>query len=169
MLQPRALPGNRPLEGWPGNDAPWRRLADVPEPQHLPFSLASCSNVSSGLRHHSFRGPDFMLRHHGVVRAMLLALLVAVSSLAAIAAEPRAARSGHLGYPAPDAAVFTTEMTVLASMPGNYIMAAGWNTGYFGIQELANVKKVVIFSVWDPTKDDDPRAVKDEDLSLIHI
>ena len=64
---------------------------------------------------------------------------------------------------AADAAVFTTEMTVLESTPGSYFMAAGWNTGYFGIQELAAGRKVVIFSVWDPTKGDDPQAVKAED------
>ena len=107
------------------------------------------------------RGQD--RRHIVACLALFVALFVAVSSLAALAAEPRAARSVHLAYPAPDAAVFTTEMTVLESTPGSYFMAAGWNTGYFGIQELANGKKVVIFSVWDPTKGDDPRAVKDED------
>lgn len=92
---------------------------------------------------------------------VVLAALVTVAGLGA--AEPRAARSVHLGYPAPDAAVFTIEMTVVESTPGSYFMAAGWNTGYFGVQELANQKKVIIFSVWDPTQGDDPAAVKDEE------
>ncbi|MBN2474040.1 MAG: DUF3472 domain-containing protein [Pirellulales bacterium] len=72
---------------------------------------------------------------------------------------PRAARSVHLFYPAPEATVFYNELTVEKSVPGSYFMACGFNHGYFGIQELANRKKVVIFSVWDPTKGDDPRAV----------
>lgn len=42
-------------------------------------------------------------------------------------------------------------------------MACGWNTGYFGIQELANGKKVILFSVWDPVKGDKPNAVKAEE------
>ncbi len=74
-------------------------------------------------------------------------------SLPAWAAEttapPRAARSVHLGYPAPDAMLFYNEMTVLESTPGSYFMAAGWNTGYFGIQELSDGRKVILFSVWN--------------------
>ena len=72
-------------------------------------------------------------------------------SVAALAGEtpqpPRAARSVHLGYVAADAAVFYNEMTVEKSVPGSYFMACGFSRGYFGIQELGNVKKVVIFSV----------------------
>lgn len=99
------------------------------------------------------------------MRSLLLiaAIGFALPSLAIVAAEPRAARSVHLGYPAPDAAVFTTAMTILDTTPGSYFMAAGWNTGYFGIQELGDRRKVVIFSVWDPTQGDDPQAVKGED------
>lgn len=82
---------------------------------------------------------------------------------AGLAAEPRAARSVHLGYSAPDATAFSIEMTVLASTPGSYFMAAGWNTGYFGLQELADRRKVVILSVWDPTTGDDPDAVQGAD------
>ena len=95
-------------------------------------------------------------------RQSLAALLVAVAGVVP-AAEPRAARSVHLRYPAPEAAVFTTEMTVLDSTAGSYFMAAGWDTGYFGLQELSNGDKVFIFSVWDPTQGDDPHAVKPED------
>jgi hypothetical protein len=43
-------------------------------------------------------------------------------------------------------------MAVGNSVPGSYFMAVGWNTGYFGIQEVSADRKVVIFSVWDPTK-----------------
>jgi len=82
---------------------------------------------------------------------------------------PRAARSVHLGYPAPDAVAFYNELTVEESVTGSYFMACGFNHGYFGIQELGNGKKVVIFSVWDPTKGNDPNAVaKDRRVEILH-
>ena len=97
-----------------------------------------------------------------------LALLMA--SLSVSAAEPRAARSVHLGYPAPAGVLFYTEMVVEKSVNGSYFMACGWNTGYLGIQQLnSSTNKVVIFSVWDPTKGDDPNAVKPEErVELLH-
>jgi hypothetical protein len=70
-----------------------------------------------------------------------------------------ACRSVHLGYPAPAGSAFYTELTVEKSAPGTYFMACGWNKGYFGIQELANGKKLVLFSVWDPTAGNDPKSV----------
>jgi hypothetical protein len=88
---------------------------------------------------------------------------VALTSFASLdAAEdkgPRAARSVHWGWPAPDSELFTISMIVDQSVPGSYFMACGWNTGYFGVQELANSRKVIIFSVWDPTQGDDPNKV----------
>src|SRR5688572_24252891 len=78
------------------------------------------------------------------------------------AVNPKAARSVHLGYPAPEGRLFYTEMTVEESVPGSYFMACGFHRGYFGIQELGNGKKVVIFSVWDPTTGDNPNAVATE-------
>lgn len=74
--------------------------------------------------------------------------------------KPRAARSVHWGWPAPEAQIFTTAMIVDESTPGSYFMACGWDTGYFGIQELADGRKVIIFSVWDPTQGDDPSKVE---------
>ncbi len=73
-----------------------------------------------------------------------------------------ACRSVHLAYPAPAGTEFYTELTVEKSAPGTYFMACGWGKGYFGIQELGNGKKLVLFSVWDPTAGDDPAKVKDE-------
>jgi hypothetical protein len=55
--------------------------------------------------------------------------------------------------------LFYLELTVEQSTSGSYFMACGWNRGYFGIQELANGRKVALFSVWDPTQGDDPAAV----------
>ncbi len=78
-----------------------------------------------------------------------------------------ACRSVHLGYPAPEGTTFTTELTVESSAPGSYFMACGFDGGYFGIQEQDEGKKVVIFSVWDPGDQDDPKSVKSEDRVLL--
>lgn len=103
-----------------------------------------------------------MKRHFRQLPALAVAAFCATAGEAA-EEPPRAARSVHLGYPAPDAGVFYIEMTVEASTGGSYFMACGWNTGYFGIQELADHRKVILFSVWDPTRGDDPQAVKPEE------
>lgn len=80
-----------------------------------------------------------------------------------------ACRSVHLGYPAPEGVGFYNEMTVRKSAPGTYFMACGFNMGYFGIQELGNGKKVVIFSVWDPGNQNDPKIVDEEKrVRLLH-
>jgi hypothetical protein len=77
---------------------------------------------------------------------------------------PRAARSVHLGYGAAEGDLFYNECVVEESVNGSYFMACGWNTGYFGIQQLGSpTNKVAIFSVWDPTKGDNPNAVKTEE------
>ena len=84
--------------------------------------------------------------------------------------EPaRAARSVHLQWSAAECEAFYGEATVALSAPGTYVSAIGWSGGYFGIQELRDGKKVAIFSVWDPTKGDDPKAVKPEErVELLH-
>lgn len=80
-----------------------------------------------------------------------------------------ACRSVHLGYPAPEGVAFYNEMAVEKSADGTYFMAAGWGKGYFGIQELANGKKVVLFSVWDPTAGDDPKKVDEaKRVKMLH-
>jgi hypothetical protein len=87
-------------------------------------------------------------------------LAILFLSLHAQDAPPRAARSVHLWWTAPEATLFYHEMAVEESVPGSYFMACGWNTGYFGIQELRGKDdKIVLFSVWDPTKGDDPNIV----------
>jgi hypothetical protein len=102
--------------------------------------------------------------------AVLLLLLVPCAIRAAEPKPPRAARSVHLSWTAPEGTIFYNEMTVEQSTPGSYFMAAGWNTGYFGIQELNRAtNKVVIFSVWDPTKGDNPSAVPAEQrVEVLH-
>lgn len=81
----------------------------------------------------------------------------------AFSAEPRAARSVHLGFVDAQGDSFYNEIVVEKTTDGSYFMACGWDTGYFGIQQLRGDRKVAIFSVWDPTAGDDPNAVKTED------
>jgi hypothetical protein len=66
--------------------------------------------------------------------------------------EPtKAARSVHLAYSAPENVdVFYNELIVTRSVPGSYFMCCGFAGGYFGIQELDQGNKVLLFSVWDP-------------------
>ncbi len=73
-----------------------------------------------------------------------------------------ACRSVHLGYTAEPGTAFYVEAAVTKSADGTYFCAAGFNSGYFGLQELASGKKVVIFSVWDPAGGDDPKKVPEE-------
>jgi hypothetical protein len=80
-----------------------------------------------------------------------------------------ACRSVHLGYPAAEGVAFYTEAKVEKSAEGTYFMTCGWGKGYFGIQELGNGKKIVLFSVWDPTNGDDPKKVPEErKVKLLH-
>ena len=80
-----------------------------------------------------------------------------------------ACRSVHLQYPADEAVEFYNEITVRQSAPGTYFCVCGFNKGYFGLQELANGKKLLIFSVWDPGNQNDPNAVEDElRVELLH-
>jgi len=80
-----------------------------------------------------------------------------------------ACRSVHLGFPAPTGTDFYNEITVDESAEGTYFMVCGWSKGYFGIQELGDGKKLVIFSVWDPTDGDDPATVPDEKrVKMLH-
>jgi hypothetical protein len=73
-----------------------------------------------------------------------------------------ACRSVHLGYQAPAGTAFYDEVIVDQSAPGTYFCVCGFNHGYFGIQQLDEKRKVVIFSVWDPGKQDDPKSVEEE-------
>lgn len=94
--------------------------------------------------------------------------LASLASLALLTASPlpddapRACRSVHLHYPAPEAVAFYNEVSVDVSVPGTYFCVCGFNKGYYGIQELPNRKKLLIFSVWDPGKQDDPNAVEED-------
>ena len=72
-----------------------------------------------------------------------------------------ACRSVHLGYATSEVMAFYNEVAIDDSAAGTYFAVCGWNKGYFGIQELGNGKKLLIFSVWD-SKQNDARAVAEE-------
>ena len=95
------------------------------------------------------------------LRFLAAAALPALAVGAAFAADaPRAARSVHLHYRAPEATLFYNEVTVDQSQPGSYFCACGFAQGYFGIQQLTGQrKKVAIFSVWEPGQQNDPNSV----------
>ncbi len=83
--------------------------------------------------------------------------------------ESKACRSVHLKYPASESVVFYNEVSVDRSSPGTYFCVCGFNMGYFGIQELTRGRKLIIFSVWDPGRQNDPSAVdKDRRVKVLH-
>lgn len=83
--------------------------------------------------------------------------------------EPKAACSIHLGWPSAPATWFYNEATVRKSTRGSYFMVCGWNTGYFGVQELGDGGKAAIFSVWDPAKGDNPDNVPlEQRVEVVH-
>src|SRR5207245_6268437 len=113
-------------------------------------------------------GHNLSRRHAGHKRNMkqsfsIFFLCVLLSSAGEAAADEKqtACRSVHLWYKAPEAAAFYNEVTVERSAPGTYFCVCGWDRGYFGIQELGNGKKVIIFSVWD-SEQNDRNAVEGE-------
>jgi hypothetical protein len=114
-----------------------------------------------------------MKRESGCIRTQSFAALAAVALIAPATADEklagRAARSVHLQFPAPACEVLYNSVRVEESQPGTYFCVCGFRHGYFGLQELANGKKVVIFSVWDPGRQDDPNAVPaDQRVQLVH-
>jgi hypothetical protein len=70
-----------------------------------------------------------------------------------------ACRSVHLRYNYPEAISFYNEVTADRSSPGTYFCACGFLTGYIGMQELQDGKKVVIFSIWEQDENNDPNAI----------
>ncbi len=65
-------------------------------------------------------------------------------SVSALGAEFRAARSVHLGFPAPDGELFYQEMVIEKSINGSYFMTARRNTGYFGLQQLDSATHIIV-------------------------
>jgi Domain of unknown function (DUF3472)/Domain of unknown function (DUF5077) len=96
-------------------------------------------------------------------KSTLMLLLGVAATLATAFADEKlagiACRSVHLNFRAPEGTAYYNEVTVEKSAEGTYFCVCGFNQGYFGIQEQRPGKKVVIFSVWDPGKQDDPNSV----------
>ena len=99
---------------------------------------------------------------------LLFALLLPALARADKKLEGIACRSVHLQYPGPEGIAFYNEVTVEQSARGTYFMACGFDKGYFGMQELGDGKKVVLFSVWDPGQQNDPKSVaSDRQVKII--
>lgn len=98
---------------------------------------------------------------------LFIASTVSVSSTMLTAApdlemeKKRQCRSVHLGYEMKESTAVYTEVVAQKSAPGTYFCAMGFNRGYFGMQELSNGKKVIIFSVWDKSQTHDKHAVEE--------
>ncbi|MES2299604.1 MAG: DUF3472 domain-containing protein [Pseudomonadota bacterium] len=78
-------------------------------------------------------------------------------ALARQGASKAGAPSVHVRYEPSDVSTFYSEVTVKRSAPGSYFAVTGWHNGYFGLQERADGRKVLIFSVWG-SKSDAPAA-----------
>src|SRR5262249_23708686 len=108
--------------------------------------------------------------HHPITGLIAVAGLLV--SLPLLGADERlagiACRSVHLRYPAAAGVAFYNEVTVAQSAPGTYFAVCGWDTGYYGIQELGNGKKLLIFSVWDSGQNDPKAVAKDQRVQLLH-
>ena len=99
-----------------------------------------------------------------------IAALLTFSAIPAIAEEDadlakRQCRSVHLAYEAPVAQWAVLEVTATESAPGTYFCALGFSRGYLGMQELADGKKVILFSVWD-SPDEQNLSDRPEDTAL---
>ena len=62
------------------------------------------------------------------------------------AKKPRAARSVHLWYRAPEAKFFMNAVTVEESQNGSYFMVCGFRHAYFGLKQFRSTDdKVILF------------------------
>ena len=98
----------------------------------------------------------------GLIAILAIVFLSATNATTAVPSPQKAARSVHLRYPAPDGMVYYNEVTVEKSVPGSYFCVCGFQNGYFGIQQINENRKVVIFSVWDPGDQDNPDSVPED-------
>jgi Domain of unknown function (DUF3472)/Domain of unknown function (DUF5077) len=109
------------------------------------------------------------MKTNGTISRLLAGIgwlfLLSASARAGEKTAAAACRSVHLFYQAPEGVAFYNEVTVGQSAAGTYYMACGFDLGYFGMQQLDAGKKVVLFSVWDPGKQSDPKQV-DQDKQV---
>ncbi|BCU78693.1 DUF3472 domain-containing protein [Luteolibacter sp. LG18] len=62
----------------------------------------------------------------------------------------RQCRGVHLVYTVPTAKAAYIEVTPEKTCAGTYFCALGFKTGYLGIQDLGDRKRLAIFTVWEP-------------------
>ena len=103
-----------------------------------------------------------MLRKMLASFSLLIGLVISSTTQGDEKLKDIACRSVHLNYPAGEGVAFYNEVIVKKSAEGTYFCVCGFDKGYYGIQELANGKKLLIFSVWDPGTQNDPSKVKEE-------
>ncbi|AMV38337.1 DUF3472 domain-containing protein [Planctomyces sp. SH-PL62] len=112
------------------------------------------------------------VRGIGWVGLAMIATAVVVAASGRTRADERlkdvACRSVHLGYPAGAGTAFYNEVTIRESAVGTYFMVCGWDKGYFGLQELADGKKLLIFSVWDSESNDPNAQTPEARTRLLH-
>jgi hypothetical protein len=104
----------------------------------------------------------------GAAAAAFAAVLLLSAARAGQSDAPRAARTVHYRWRAPDGDLFYNEVDVQESVASTYFVAAGWSQGYFGLQEH-DAKDMILFSVWDPPRGDRPDAVSpDERVEVLY-
>jgi len=112
-----------------------------------------------------------LARHSVSCLTLLLLCFTADASRAADKSlQGIACRSVHFVWAdAPEGVAFYNEVKVTQSAPGTYFCVCGFSRGYYGIQQLADDRRLLIFSVWDPGKQNDPNSVARSDrVQLIH-
>lgn len=100
--------------------------------------------------------------------AFVVALVAHSSVFSQQSTAPLGAASVHLRYYDKDVRSFYSEVTVKRSAPGTYFAVTGWHNGYFGLQELYDGKKVLIFSVWDSDNDDATATPQKDRIAVVH-
>jgi hypothetical protein len=104
-----------------------------------------------------------------VIAGWMLVCGVGTTAEAGEKLEGIACRSVHLGFDVGPGVVLENEVVVQTTAPGTYFCVIGFHGGYFGIQEQSDGKRVVIFSVWDTSRGDDPKAVDEaQRVTLVH-
>jgi len=131
-------------------------------------SISDFRNQTQSLRFATWPNRDAMNGKRALMRLLTAVAFLALLTSSILAQDkPRACRSVHLWWQndsgqSPEGTAFYNELTVEASTSGSYFMACGFSKGYFGIQELGNGKKVALFSIWEPGKQNNPNATAEE-------
>lgn len=106
------------------------------------------------------------------VRNWLRIVFVAIAAglflpLQTVAQQLSPAPSVHLRYPGSGVEAAYVEVTVKRSAPNTYFEALGWQNGYFGVQELTQGRKQLIFSVWDSGLNDPSLTPQEQRASVV--